>query len=130
MNFAGGRDVASWKAKVRASWPKVALRRMDNPRRRVPFGENLRFEVAVKLSGLAPNDVVVELLFGRPSGRQPQQTRSYRFKDEGVIAGSGEHLYALEFRPELCGKIDYRIRVYPHHELLTHRFEMGMMTWL
>lgn len=129
-NFAGARAVASWKSKVRASWPNVAMRRIDHPRRRIPFGENLRFEVAVKLSGLAPNDVVVESLFGQPGDRQPHQTRSYRFKDEGPIAGSGEHLYALEFRPELCGKIDYRIRVYPHHELLTHRFEMGMMTWL
>ena len=46
------------------------------------------------------------------------------------LASGPEHLYALEFKPELCGKIEYRIRVYPYHELLTHRFEMGMMMWL
>ena len=42
----------------------------------------------------------------------------------------GEHLYAIELQPELCGKIDYRFRVYPNHALLTHPFEMGMMLWL
>jgi starch phosphorylase len=30
----------------------------------------------------------------------------------------------------MCGKLEYRIRVYPWHELLTHPFEMGMMRWL
>jgi starch phosphorylase len=130
-NFAGARAVASWKAKVRAAWSKITLRRIDGAHRRIPFGEQLRLEVAVNLNGLTPNDVLVELLFGRPSdGGQPQQARSYRFKDEGQIPGASEHLYALEFKPELCGQIEYRIRVYPYHELLTHRFEMGMMTWL
>ena len=130
-DFAGARAVAGWKAKVRAAWQNVALRRIDNPRRRIPFGENLRLEVAVTLNRLTPDDVVVELLFGRPDeGGQPRQAQSYHFRDEGKIAGGSEHLYALEFRPDVCGKIEYRIRVYPYHELLTHPFEMGMMTWL
>jgi glycogen phosphorylase len=30
----------------------------------------------------------------------------------------------------MCGKLEYRIRVYPYHSLLTHPFEMGMMRWL
>ena len=69
---------------MRAAWPQIALRRVDAPKRRIGFGESLRFEVSVNLNGLQPDDVVVE----------------------------------------------YRIRVYPHHEMLTHPFEMGMMIWL
>ena len=42
----------------------------------------------------------------------------------------GEHRFVLQITPEMCGKLDYRIRVYPWHELLTHPFEMGMMRWL
>ena len=130
-DFGGARAVAAWKAKVRAAWQSIALRRIDDPRRRIPFGENLRLEVAVNLNGLTPADVVLELLFGRPGdGGQPRHAQSYHFREEGQIAGSSEHLYALEFRPDLCGKIEYHIRVYPYHELLTHRFEMGMMKWL
>ena len=44
--------------------------------------------------------------------------------------GSGENLYALEFAPQFCGKIEYRLRAYPCHELLAHPFEMGMTVWL
>ena len=36
----------------------------------------------------------------------------------------------LQITPEMCGKLEYRIRIYPWHELLTHPFEMGMMRWL
>ncbi len=30
----------------------------------------------------------------------------------------------------MCGKLDYRIRIYPQHPLMTHRFEMGLMMWV
>jgi len=43
---------------------------------------------------------------------------------------SGEQKYSLELKPGLSGKLDYRIRVYPRHELLTHPFELGLMTWV
>jgi starch phosphorylase len=42
----------------------------------------------------------------------------------------GESVFTLELTPDVCGKIEYRMRVYPYHELLTHPFEMGMMVWL
>jgi starch phosphorylase len=130
-DYQGARAVAAWKTKVRASWHKVALRRIDAPVRRMPFGESLRGEVAVHLDGLTPDDVRVELLFGRPvEGGRMKEVKVYPLRDEGIIAGGNEHLYALEVKPELCGKIEYRLRVYPYHELLTHPFEMGMMLWL
>jgi starch phosphorylase len=127
---AGARAVAEWKARVRRAWGNIALRRLDAQQRRIKFGEGLRFEVAVGLNGLQPDDVVVELLFGRPAGGSlPKKARSHRFTRERQLE-SGEQLYALELTPEYCGKIEYRIRIYPHHEMLTHPFEMGMMVWL
>ncbi len=131
LNFAGARAVAGWKAKIRAAWPKVTARCVDNPHPRIPFGESLRLDVAVNLDGLMAEDVVVELLFGRPGDGYPaRNTLSFRFQNEGMVAGTAEHLYAIEFKPEMCGKVEYRIRVYPCHELLRHPFEMGMMKWL
>jgi starch phosphorylase len=130
LNFAGARAVANWKARVRTAWQSVSIRRIDPVRQRIPFGESLRFEVAVILDGLTPEDVVVELLLGRPGDGSLPHARSYQLSREGPIANSSEHLYMIEFKPELCGKIEYHIRIYPFHELLTHRFEMGMMKWL
>ncbi|MBI4205663.1 MAG: alpha-glucan family phosphorylase [Betaproteobacteria bacterium] len=127
---SAAREVAAWKAKVRAAWHQTAVRRHDHAPRRIHFGESIRVEVAVNLDGLVPSDVVVELMVGRPGRLAEDRVQSYRLDHVGPVDKGKEHLFALEIAPELCGKLEYHIRVYPYHELLTHRFEMGMMRWL
>lgn len=129
--LAGARAVAEWKERVRAAWPAVAIRRLDDPLRRIPYGAGMRLELAVRLNGLRPEDVVVELLLGRQTEYESlRRTGHFRFAWQGTVTPAGEHLFALDVTPELCGRLEYRVRVYPHHELLTHPFELGMMLWL
>ena len=54
----------------------------------------------------------------------------YRFSATGAMTAEGENIFALEVKPEQCGKLEYFIRAYPYHKMLTHPFEMGMMRWL
>ena len=128
-DFAASQSLAAWKAKIRHAWSGVALRRLDDPRKRVVFGEAMDIRVAANLNGLAPEDVRVELLIGRAS-------HAGQDKDLEAIAMTpvgwegGESLFQLELVPELCGRLLYRVRVYPFHELLTHPFETGLMVWL
>ena len=126
----GARELAAWKEKVRAAWPKVGLRRIDDAQRRLSFGDGLRFEVAVRLDGLQPSDITVEMLWGRPNTKADSKPpRRFRLEHQGPM-GNGEDLFALDLTPDVCGKIEYRIRAFPVHQLLTHPFEMGMMVWL
>ena len=129
--FAAARNVAAWKAHVRKSWQEVGLRRLDSGARNIVYGDSLRVELAVNLNGLKPEDVVVEMLLGRQTETlKLRESRRYRFEWEGVMTEQGEHRFVLQLTPEMSGKLDYRVRVYPWHELLTHPFEMGMMRWL
>jgi glycogen phosphorylase len=129
--FDNARKLAAWKAHVRRSWSNVRLERFDAPKRNIPFGQGVRIEIGVHLDGMKPEDVVVELLIGRQRERgSARESKRYRFEWEGVMTDRGEHRFVLEVTPEMCGKLEYRIRVYPYHELLTHPFEMGMMRWL
>ena len=124
------REVATWKTRVRAAWPGVVARRLDTAPGRIDFGDRLRIGVAVKLNGLAPGDIAVDLLFwasGSVSGAPPLDLR---LNPVGPLPGDGEHEYALDFKPELCGKIELRLRLYPFHERLTHRFELGLILWV
>jgi starch phosphorylase len=127
---SNAREIAAWKAKVRAAWDKVAIRPHGQALRRIGFGESIRVEVAANLNGLAPADVAVELLLGRPGKLEGDNIRSYRLGHAGLMGDGKAHLFTIELAPELCGKLEYRVRAYPHHELLTHRLEMGMMRWL
>ncbi|HXF79640.1 MAG TPA: alpha-glucan family phosphorylase [Usitatibacter sp.] len=125
-NYHAARDVAAWKRKVRGAWAHVAIRALGRPQRLSSYGEKIRFEAALKLDRLAPEDVEVELLMGSPllSKQEPQ---SYLLKPAG--REGDEQKYAIDLAPELCGKLEYRIRAYPRHASLSHRFEMGLMKW-
>ncbi|MDP1635228.1 MAG: DUF3417 domain-containing protein, partial [Gallionellaceae bacterium] len=128
-DFSGARRVAEWKARIRAAWPRIGLRRIDQAAPRIRYGETLHFQVAVQLNGLTPNDLTVELVFTRPGEPTSARARRYELLYERPL-GNGEHLFSRELTPDQCGKMEYRVRVFPTHELLTHPFEMGMMLWL
>lgn len=128
-DFAAARTIAEWKARVNAAWSGVRVARLDNPVTRIDLGASVQFELAVNLNGLSADDVLVEMVISRPTQRDESAARHYRFEYAGPLSGP-EHRFALHMRPDLCGRLDYRIRVYPWHELLTHPYEMGLMTWL
>ena len=123
------RRVAAWKAHVRGAWSGV--RRGASTRRRAASSSasSLPVEVAVKLNGLAPADVCVELLLTRSAARTPAvaaQPRACRRRH----ADDGDSATRSISSPGLAGRLDYRIRIYPRHELLTHPFELGLCAWV
>lgn len=128
-DFAGARAIADWKARVRKSWDGVQIRRLDEPRKRIQYTEGLEIEVAVRLNGLQPDDVRVELLIGRASRQgQERELKAFAFTPAGF---EGEECrFRLALTPDYCGRLIYRIRVYPYHAGLTHPFETGQMIWL
>jgi starch phosphorylase len=128
-DYAGAQDLAAWKARVRAAWPGVSARRIDTPKARIGFGEAVPVEIGVKLNGLGPSDVAIELLLARKD-RKHAERRAYAMAALAGDSGSEERRFGLELKPELCGRLEYRVRVYPKHPLLTHAFEMGLVLWL
>jgi starch phosphorylase len=127
--YDAAKNIASWKHRVRTAWSGVSARRLDSPKPRIQFGETFPVEVAVKLNGLAPGDVCVELLLSRGAREGHPVQHSHELAASGDM-GHGEQRYAVELKPGLAGRLDYRIRVYPRHELLTHPFELGLCTWV
>jgi len=82
----------------------------------------------VRLGELDVSDVVIECIVG-----QEPLADSHMLRLEFEFAGrnpSGEAIFRLDFRPALSGLQSYQIRIYPYHELLSHRFEVGRMLWL
>jgi starch phosphorylase len=130
-HYATAAKLAAWKQRVRGAWPQVSLRRLDTPTPRIGFGEKIAMEVGAKVDGLAPDDLVVELLMTRHEGDlDGARVLKYSFAPTGNTNEAGEHIYRVDVAPELCGKLDYRIRAYPKPEGLMHPFEMGLMVWV
>jgi starch phosphorylase len=127
---AVAREVARWKDRVRAAWPGVHARRTDLPIGTMPYGHAFTVEVAVALNGLAPSDLRIELIVlpSRVQGDDQAQHVPLELR-EGPTA-EGVATWALAFKPERCGGIDYRIRVFPSRPELVHPLETGLLLWL
>jgi starch phosphorylase len=123
------KTLAAWKARVRAAWPGVVLRRLDAPKSRIQFGDSLRIEIAAKLNGLEANDVCVELVLARGLRESPAVHHRHDLT-AGEKLPSGEQKFFLDLKPGMSGRLDYHILVVPKHELLTHPLELGLCCWL
>jgi starch phosphorylase len=128
--YKGAKALAAWKKKIRELWPSVTLRRVDKALHAVSAGSKVRIEVAAQLGDLSPPDVRVECVIGREDEHHDFQATDYfGFTAESTL-DSGEVLFALDLDPPLPGLQHYQIRMYPHHDELSHRFETGCMIWL
>ena len=127
---ARAKEVATWRRKLDQSWPKVRIRRLDNANTEILAGQALTIRVAAYLDGLSPDDVLVECLVGREN-----ESGGFARHDAHIFthAGPGEHgesVFQLDLTPNLAGLQIYKIRMFPFHPCLSHRFETGYMIWL
>jgi starch phosphorylase len=127
---ARAKEVAAWRRKLERSWPKVRMHRLDNPLSEIRAGEALSINVAVHLGDLTPEDVLVECLVGTEN-----ESGEFIRHDAHVFthAGPGEHgetVFRIDHTPRLSGLQYYKIRLFPFHPCLSHRFETGHMIWL
>ena len=128
--FARAREVAGWRRKIDAAWPSARLRRVDSPATEIRSGTTLKIEIAAALNGLGADDVLVECLIGT-EGEDGSFLRAetHVFIPDGAN-DRGEHVFRLNLAPRLAGLQFYKIRMYPFHHCLSHRFEAGYMIWL
>lgn len=141
--------LADWKEKIRKAWSGVKIRQLETSRQQLIYGESITIQAAIQLNGLGPADVRVDLLLtqkvyepeisisNRGSGsalrnlwqENKVSTVQHRLVAERPLPESGEYLFSLNFQPDWCGELNYQIRAFPFHELLTNPHEMGMMVW-
>ncbi len=127
-NMALAQELASWKARVRAAWPGVAIERIDaidlpdHPLR----GSNMTVRAYVQLGALDIADVAVELVYGRADSND-------RIVNARVAAMAPvERLDGNRLRMEStvrladAGALGYTVRVVPLHEGLVGNAEMGL----
>ena len=126
-NYAGAKTLADWKRKIHAAWGGVHMRMLDAAPRQMTFGDCALLRIEAHIKGLSPEDLRVELVLSRGHGE-----RNARAIEPLQFAGmeNGKPIYALQMQPSWCGRLEYRVRAYPTHPLLTHPLETGLMYWM
>jgi starch phosphorylase len=131
---AGASELAAWKRGIAAAWTGVQLRLASEPPVSIHTGEPLLLAVASRLNGLDASDVVVECLVGRENDVEGFVVSSAITLEPKGMDKDGEMIFAVDLQGRndlhLEGFHQFRVRIYPFHPLLAHRFECGCMVWL
>jgi len=127
--YQPARQLAEWKARVRAEWPAVHVTHVESggvdstPQ----VGDALHVRALVDIGALSPSDVKVEVVYGQAHegddlGKIKRQALTCESQDPGqpsVFTGT----VTLE-RP---GSFGYNVRVVPSHPLLATPAELGLI---
>ncbi|MGF7234438.1 MAG: alpha-glucan family phosphorylase [Frankia sp.] len=123
----GGKDLAAWKARVRAAWPAVHVLNVDSsglgdtPQ----VGQSVVVRATVGLGDLSPQDVDVEAFYGRVDEADRILEPTTLSLGQVGEADGGAYRYEATVPLRRTGAFGYTVRILPRHPLLASAAEMG-----
>ncbi|MEW2485415.1 alpha-glucan family phosphorylase [Streptomyces sp. NPDC048411] len=133
LDAATARELADWKARARAAWPRVAV---DHVEAVAPstvggsaeLGATLALRVRIALGALEPDDVEVQAVAGRvDSADSISDAQFFPLKPTGGQDLEGRWLYEGPLALDRTGPYGYTVRVLPAHPLLATSAELGLV---
>ena len=127
-DYAGARELAAWKQRVTGAWSGVRVEHVEADDGDLSPGGSLTVRASVALGALQPEDVTVEVVFGRAgdSDEIVDPARSELTLDGAVTDGVARYAGSAELGQP--GPFGYTVRVLPHHRLLAGPAELGLVT--
>lgn len=125
----GARDLAAWKAHVRAVWPQVRVEHVEaqGVGDVAEVGAPLRVHSYVALGELAPEDVRVELVHGRVDAEDVLVDSATAPLALVESYDGGRHRFDGQVDLGRPGPFGYTVRVVPRHPLLVADAELGVV---
>ncbi len=125
--FAGARDLSVWQARVTAAWSRVSVSADGPAASEIKVGEPVRVQAVLRTDSLSPDDLAVELVFGR--GRDGDLDDAAVLPLHRVGGDGGEYHFEGELRSPESGMFVYGVRVRPQHALLPNPFAAYLVRW-
>ncbi|WP_424211707.1 alpha-glucan family phosphorylase [Streptomyces sp. BI20] len=137
MGPEAARELAAYKARVRAAWEGIGIGHVEAAAETPgtgPLGDTaelgltLTLRVEVALGGLAPEEVEVQALAGRvDAGDVIDDPRVFPLKATAGPDLEGRFRYEGPLALDRTGPFGYTVRVLPGHPLLASPAELGLM---
>lgn len=128
-NFLKIKEFVNWKKKVRENWSSVYVNDVKcSCNDEVVVGQNVTIQAKVFLGNLSPDDVSVEIFYGKLNGSD-----TLEYGDISIMNMKNKienfYLYEGEIPNDTTGLKGYTIRILPKHPMFTNKFEMGLIYW-
>jgi starch phosphorylase len=127
--FGAAKALAEWKGRVHAAWPGVHVAHVESggvdatPQ----VGEELHVRAFVELGSLTPDDVAVELVYGRArAGDALSDVEHETLALESAELGQSA-VFAGQVSLARSGSFGYTVRVVPRNASLASSAELGLV---
>ncbi|HEU4399290.1 MAG TPA: alpha-glucan family phosphorylase, partial [Actinomycetota bacterium] len=127
--FAASRELAAWKQRVAASWPAVAVRRVENGARERLLGARFTVRAVVELGELDPGEVEVQVAYGRVDDADELTAVELATLKQNGQRTEGGWVFEGEVPLATPGAFGYTVRVVPRHAGLAAASELGLVAW-
>ncbi len=116
---------------MRAAWPGVAVVHVESggvdaaPQ----VGDELHLRARVQLDGLKPEDVAVQVVYGRSQNGDELthvRIRDLEVADASALGGAVEYVATVEL--SRAGSFGYTVRIVPRNDLLLSSAELGLVS--
>jgi glycogen phosphorylase len=128
-SYAPARELSLWKARLEEAWPRVQVLHVESGGVDVvpQIGDSLHVRALVALDGLSPDDVKVEVVYGRAR----DSDRLAEIRRQKLVLDSAEPGQPVTFTGTVAlerpGSFGYNVRVVPSHPLLANPAELGLI---
>ncbi|MFE7648765.1 glycosyltransferase family 1 protein [Streptomyces phaeoluteigriseus] len=124
------RDLAAWKAKVRAAWHAVTVDHVETSAATptAELGTTLALRVRLRLGDLTPDDVEVQAVSGRVDAEDRiTDGTTVPLKPAGGPDLEGRWVYEGPLSLDRTGPYGYTVRILPDHPLIASGAELGLV---
>ena len=119
------KELAAFKARVRAAWSDVAIRSIDVSDAPAAEGEQRDVSASIDLGGLTAADVSVQLIHGGVD----REGNFVNHPAHVELSERGDGVFAGRYEIGEAGPYGVTVRVLPHNDDFTSPVEMGLITW-
>jgi len=131
-NYEMARHISSWKRNVLKNWDQlqvISLRVPDSTQRPLVFGESFRAQIVLNISELSPDDIGIEVLFGKKVNDEvtdPKVMQEMKLEkaDKNIVT------FSCDIPFDQAGVYDYVFRLFPKNEFLPHRQDFNIVKWI
>ncbi len=128
-NYEQARVLAAWKDSIGQRWNDVGIESVSDSSGELRVGELMQIEAVVKLAGIKPEEVIVEVYHGGLD--LAGEIKQRRLVQMGLveIMGDGRYRYKVGIPCAYSGRHGYAVRMRPMHERMSQMFEPGWVIW-
>ena len=129
-DFTPLKEFTKWKTHIEKYFSDIKISDITYDKKlNFSVGENLKVDVLTDLGAISPEDVKVEVYFGRME-RDDRLMSSELVSLNHNVEHSGEGtLFSGSISCRTTGNLGFKIRITPRHDFLVNSMEMNLVKW-